>query len=133
MQWVAVMQHIQGLSPAGALLCASHIGRILLIADAAGCLGCFNSVLPSVLPSAFLPLCVCVSRPLRFFSPPSFCLSQAPHFSSSSICHPSPRPLLLPSLRLQVSLSMGALAPVRHPFSPPSSSSVSLSVLRRHL
>lgn len=89
--------------------------------------------LPSVSPSAFLPLYVCSSHPLCFFSPPSFCLSQAPHFSSSSICHPSPYPLLFRQPHLQRRLFCLRQA------SPPSDILLlllllpSLSVLRRHL
>lgn len=51
--------------------------------------------LPSVSPSAFLPLYVSISHLLQFFSPPSFCLPQALHFSSPPICHFSPYPLFL--------------------------------------
>lgn len=84
----------------GAQLSVSHVGLILLITDAACCVGCFHSVCP---PSYRLPLFLFMSAsPILSVSSPSFCLSQVPHLSSSSICHPSRYPLLF----LQTSLHL---------------------------
>lgn len=59
----------------GAPLNVSHIGRILLIADAAGCVGCFHSLCP-------------LSHRLPFF----LFMSASPIRSVSSPLHPSAFP-----------------------------------------
>lgn len=127
--WVAVMQHTRGPGPAGALHCPSRIGHILLITDAAGCLGCFNSVCP-------------LSCRLPFF----LIVSESPILSVSSPLHPSASPKCSTS-HLPPSATLLCTPFCHHPsnclfvyrsssshqtsFSPPSTP-VSLSVLGRH-
>lgn len=118
-----VMQRFGGPGPA--LLDVSHIGRVLLITDAACC-------------SQFaLRLTVCLSSSLCLHLPSSSLHPSASPKRPASHLPPSASPLPIPfcfcsRLSSSVPLSMAALSPVRRPFSPPPPP-VALSVLRRHL
>lgn len=119
----------------GALLDVSHVGRILLITDAAGCVGCFHSVCPL---SHRLPFFLFMSAsPIHSASSPLH-PSAFPERPTSH-CPPSANPLSVsPSVSAAMSLtpsllSMAGLSLVRHPSSPYPPPPVALSVLRRHL